>query len=99
MSIEDLSQALVADPSPAAAEESQEASPDYWFALIDETEIAKFLDLSVRSLQNYRYRGGGPRFVSVAIRCKKYRRIDGRTWIESKLRSNTAEAAPESEAA
>ena len=91
MSSEDSPQALVAGPSPDTAEESQEAAPDYWFALIDETEMAKFLNLSVRSLQNYRYRGGGPKFVSVAIRCKKYRRIDGRTWIESKLRSSTAD--------
>ena len=91
MSIEDSPQALVAGPSPDTAEESQEATPDYWFALINETEMAKFLNLSVRALQNYRYRGGGPKFVSVATRCKKYRRIDGRTWIESKLRSSTAD--------
>ncbi len=91
MSIENSPQALVADPPPNTAEESREATPDYWFALIDETEMAKFLNLSVRALQNYRYRGGGPKFVAVATRCKKYRRIDGRTWAESKLRSSTAD--------
>ena len=85
------SPALVADTPSNMDGEGQENSPDYWFALINEAEMAKFLDLSVRALQNYRYRGGGPNFVNVATRCKKYRRIDGRTWAEARLRSSTSD--------
>lgn len=91
MSTEDFPQAPVVDTSSDTAEESQEDTPDFWFALINEHEMAKFLNLSVRSLQNYRYRGGGPNFVRIANRCVKYRRADGRAWVESKLRSSTAD--------
>ncbi len=35
---------------PAAQSENPESS-DYWYSLIDESEMATFLDLSVRSLQ------------------------------------------------
>lgn len=84
-------QALAAGTSPNTAEESQEDTPDFWFALINETAMAEFLDLSVRSLQQYRYRGGGPKFVKIATKCVKYRRIDGRTWAESLLRSSTSD--------
>ncbi len=92
MPTKDSPQALVADISPDTGKEGQEDSPNYWFALINETEMAKFLNLSVRALQNYRYRGGGPRFVSIARRCVKYRRVDGRTWAENMLRSSTADS-------
>ncbi len=70
-------------------------NPDYWNALIDEAEAASFLDLSVRSMQGYRYRGGGPRYVSVSRRCVKYRRLDLREWAEAKLRTSTSDAGME----
>jgi predicted DNA-binding transcriptional regulator AlpA len=61
--------------------------------LIDEREAAGFLCYSVRALQNWRVRGGGPRFVKVSGRSVRYRRRDILAWIEERTRSNTSEAA------
>ena len=79
---------------PAAQPENPESS-DYWYGLIDEFAMAAFLDLSVRSLQGKRYKGGGPRFVRLSSRCVKYRRIDGREYAEARLRSSTSDQGPE----
>ena len=68
---------------------------DFWYGLIDEKTAAKFLNLSVRSLQGYRYKGGGCRFVRVSSRCVKYRRIDCREWSETKLRTSTSDPGAE----
>ena len=59
--------------------------------LIDEREAAGFLCYSVRALQNWRVRGGGPRFVKVSARSIRYRRRDLNRWIEERIRSNTSE--------
>ncbi len=63
----------------------------YWYALIDETVFAPFVDLSPRTLQNYRSRGGGPKFVRISSRCVKYRRIDGKAWSDERLRASTSD--------
>lgn len=42
--------------------------------LVNEREAASILCYSVRALQNWRHRGGGPRFVKVSSRSVRYRR-------------------------
>ncbi len=76
--------------SPATAPQINEA--DFWYGLVDEKAAAKFLNLSVRCLQGFRYKGGGPRFVRVSSRCVKYRRVDCREWSETKLRTSTSDS-------
>ncbi len=71
------------------------ANSDYWYALINEEEAAKFAHLSIRTMQGFRYRGGGPRFVCISRRCVKYRRIDLRNWAEAKLRTSTSDSGSE----
>ena len=66
-------------------------SNNYWQALINEFAIAEFLGLSVRTIQGFRSKGGGPRFVRISSRCVKYRRIDGREWAEARLCSSTSD--------
>ena len=80
-------QLLTALPEP----DHQEDDTYAWFALINETEAARFLGVSVRSMQGFRYRGGGPRFVRISSRCIKYRRIDLRAWSEHLLRTGTSD--------
>lgn len=77
--------------SPAQKTESRD--PDYLDSLIDERLAAKFVGYTVRALQNWRVRGGGPRFVKVSSRSVRYRRRDLIEWIESRLRSNTSQDA------
>lgn len=67
------------------------SDPDYLDRLIKETEAAQFLSYSIRALQNWRVRGGGPRFVKVSGRSIRYRRRDLIEWSERKLRVHTSD--------
>lgn len=66
--------------------------PDYLDRLIDENEAAAFIGYSVRALQGWRVKGGGPRFIKVSSRSIRYRRRDLIEWAESRLRASTSEA-------
>jgi len=68
---------------------------DYWQGLIDEEAAARFLKLSPRTLQGYRYRGGGPHYVALSARCVRYRRIDLSRWAEARLRASTSDSGAE----
>ena len=59
--------------------------------LMDEREAASMLCYSVRALQNWRHRGGGPKFIRVSARSIRYRRRDLLEWIDSRTVSNTAQ--------
>ena len=64
---------------------------DYWQALIDEKVAAAFLGLTKRTMQAYRHRGGGCRYIRISSRCLRYRRIDLRLWAEARMRTSTAD--------
>ena len=67
--------------------------PDYLDRLINENEAAGFLGYTIRALQGWRVKGGGPKFVKVSARSIRYRRRDLIAWAEVRLRSNTSENA------
>ncbi|MGB3687796.1 MAG: helix-turn-helix domain-containing protein [Jannaschia helgolandensis] len=60
-------------------------------ALVDEREAASILCYSVRALQNWRHRGGGPDFVKVSSRSIRYRRADLDKWNAARTVSNTSQ--------
>ncbi len=66
--------------------------PDHLDRLITETEAAQFLGYTIRALQNWRTRGGGPYFVKVSARSIRYRRRDLISWADDRLQANTSEA-------
>jgi hypothetical protein len=68
-----------------------ENGSEFWGGLIDEKLAARFLHLSVRTLQAFRQRGYGPPYIAVSPRCVRYRRIDLREWAEARLRTSTRE--------
>lgn len=68
-----------------------EGGDGFWYELINEAEAAKFLNLTARTIQGYRYKGGGPRYVRISSRCVKYRRIDCREWAEARMRTSTSD--------
>lgn len=71
--------------------------PDYADRLINEQEAANFLGYSVRALQNWRLRGGGPQYVRVSRRSVRYRRRDLIAFSEERLEAHTsARSAPSS---
>ncbi len=90
-----LEPSLCSVPSEATVPVQPDKDNDFWYGLINEKLAASFLDLSVRTLQGLRCRGGGPRFVRISGRCIKYRRIDLRDWGETNLRTSTSDAGPE----
>ncbi len=59
--------------------------------LITEKAAADFLGYSVRALQNWRVRGGGPKFVRVSGRSIRYRLRELNDWAESRLCSSTSQ--------
>jgi hypothetical protein len=63
----------------------------FWDSLIDEKDAAAFIGVSVRQMQNLRYRGGGPRFIKLSRRCIRYRRRDLQAWAQEFVRSSTSD--------
>ena len=61
-------------------------------SLLDSNEAAEYLGLRRTTLEAWRCRGGGPRFVKLS-RLVKYRRADLDAFIESRIRSNTSGSA------
>ncbi|MCB1883123.1 MAG: helix-turn-helix domain-containing protein [Geminicoccaceae bacterium] len=59
--------------------------------LMNEHEAAAFLGYTIRALQNWRVRGGGPRFVRVSARSIRYRRKDLVAWSEERLAASTSD--------
>ena len=66
-------------------------NPGYWHELIPETEAADFLDVTPRSLQSWRQRGGGPPFFRLSARCVKYTRFKCKAWYDARMRSSTSD--------
>ena len=79
-------------PFDPQAETAKVGGPEYWQGLIGEEIAARFLALTIRTLQGWRYRGGGPVYVRVSARCIRYRRADLRAWAEARLRTSTSDA-------
>ena len=85
----------VADGDPVQEDSVSNGDQDYWQALIDEKEAGRFLGLTDRTMQAYRQRGGGPRYIALSSRCLRYRRFDLRAWAEGRMRSSTSDAGAE----
>ncbi len=85
-----MSDAALMDPTEALGNVAN-LSPA-WFDLIDEKEAARAAGLSVRTLQNYRQVGGGPRYIKISARCIRYRRADLKAWADERLRASTSDA-------
>jgi len=74
---------------PMPAQFSAAKDPDQ---LLRENEAAALLGYSVRALQNWRVRGGGPHFVKVSARSVRYRRGDLIAWVRARIRQSTSDA-------
>lgn len=59
--------------------------------LINETRAAEFLSVNPRTLQQWRLRGTGPKFVRISSRCVRYRYRDLIAWADGLLRSSTSD--------
>ena len=68
-------------------------APAFWHELIPETEAADFLDLTPRSMQGMRQRGGGPPFFRLSARCVKYTRHRLKRWYDARIRTSTSDSS------
>lgn len=59
---------------------------------LDSSQAADYLGVKRTTLEAWRCRGGGPKFVKLG-RLVKYRRSDLDEFIEARVRSNTSEPA------
>ena len=58
--------------------------------LLNERQVAEITGMSVRSLQTWRLRGGGPPYVKLGT-AVRYRRGDIHAWLQCNLRSSTSD--------
>ena len=70
-------------------------SDGFWHELINEKNAGAFLNLTDRTLQGLRQKGGGPRFIRLSSRCIRYRRIDLKQWADEHVRASTSDPGPE----
>jgi len=66
-------------------------NPDYMDRLISERDAADYLSVSMRTLQGWRLKGGGPPYVKVGTKSIRYRRRDLATWTEAHVRAHTSD--------
>lgn len=64
---------------------------EYLDQLLNEHEAARMLGFTIRALQNWRVRGGGPQFVKISKRSVRYRRRDLLAWVNKHIKVNTSQ--------
>jgi len=65
---------------PATADPTESGGP-----ILTSGEAARFLRLEPRTLESWRGRGIGPKFVRYSARCVRYRLKDLHDWIDSRV--------------
>jgi predicted DNA-binding transcriptional regulator AlpA len=60
--------------------------------LLTPRQVARQMGVTPGTLEAWRLRGGGPKFVRVSKRCIRYRRQDVESWIEERIRSSTSDS-------
>jgi excisionase family DNA binding protein len=58
--------------------------------LLDEHELAAWLGLSVKTLRNWRVRGGHIAFIRLGRKAVRYREADVMDWLQANTRSSTS---------
>ena len=58
---------------------------------LTEAQAADLININPRTLQQWRLRGAGPKFVRISSRCVRYRYRDVTDWAVRLLHSSTSE--------
>ncbi|MEW6237081.1 MAG: DNA-binding protein [Candidatus Omnitrophota bacterium] len=59
--------------------------------LLNERAAAAFLGFTVSALRNWRWRGGGTRFLKISAKAIRYQASDLQAWIDERLRTSTSD--------
>ena len=79
------------NPTGSAEQPAGRVIPTDRDALILTVEAASLLGLDRRTLDSWRLRGGGPRFIRISARAVRYRRADLMEWIEARVVASTSD--------
>lgn len=60
-------------------------------ALMTQDQAAAYLAVAPRTLEHWRLKGGGPKFVRMSGRAIRYRKADIDAWIEGRCVASTSE--------
>ncbi len=63
--------------------------------LLRQEEVAKILNLSPRTLEAWRHRGGGPRYILLTPRCVRYKKSDLNQFLAERVRTSTSDRGDE----
>ena len=63
-------------------------------SLLRQDEVARILKLSPRTLEAWRHRGGGPRYLKLTARITRYRLSDILAWLREGERRHTSDPGP-----
>ncbi len=63
--------------------------------LLRQKEVAQILNLSPRTLEAWRHRGGGPRYLLLTPRCVRYKKSDLNQFMEERVRTSTSDRGNE----
>lgn len=69
--------------------------PEHPDSLLLPSEVAAILGVSVRTLEGWRLRGGGPGFVRISVRACRYRRSVLLAWISAREKKSTSDPGPD----
>ena len=58
--------------------------------LLNEVQAGEYLSLSHRTLQNWRVKGGGPKYRKIGAKTVRYHLLDLQVWLDATTRSNTS---------
>jgi len=59
--------------------------------VMTEKQASDYLQLTTRTLQAWRYRGGGPKYIRVSSKCVRYRQSDIDKWLAERVASSTSD--------
>ena len=80
-----------AAPADGPASRPIPTDPD---ALLRPSEVAFKLDVSLRTLEGWRLRGGGPAWIQISARACRYRNRILEAWITARTRKSTSDPGP-----
>lgn len=61
--------------------------------LLSDRQVAEVMGIPAKTLQGFRYKGGGPKFIKVG-RSVRYRAADVEAWLEANTKTSTSESQP-----
>ena len=65
--------------------------------LLRQKEAARILNVSPRTLEAWRYRGGGPVYIAMTPRSVRYRVSDLEAWANQRVRRSTSDTGDQAE--